>query len=119
LILKKSIHIDEAKQFMPRFPRNTEINGVKILVTQETNYVEPMKSRNSQVRVSSIGKTFMDMTRRPDYCGGEEHVLESFIEHGKKYAPLIIKEVDRLGRHIDKARVGFILIESLGLITKN
>jgi hypothetical protein len=21
----------------------------------------------------------MDMTRRPDYCGGEEHVLESFI----------------------------------------
>jgi hypothetical protein len=50
-----------------------------------------MKSRNSQVRVSSIGKTFMDMTRRPDYCGGEEHVLESFIEHGKKYAPLIIK----------------------------
>jgi predicted transcriptional regulator of viral defense system len=60
----------------------------------------------------------MDMTRRPDYCGGEEHVLESFIEHGKKYAPLIIKEVDRLGRHIDKARVGFIFDRIIGINNK-
>jgi predicted transcriptional regulator of viral defense system len=60
----------------------------------------------------------MDMTRRPDYCGGEEHVLESFIEHGKKYAPLIIKEVDKLGRHIDKVRVGFILDKIIGINNK-
>ncbi|OSJ99430.1 hypothetical protein L082_25400 [Escherichia coli SHECO001] len=115
---KDNPDIDEAKQFMPRFPRNSEVNGIKIIVTQETNYVEPMKARNSPVRVSSIGKTFMDMTRRPDYCGGEEHVLESFIEHGKKYAPLIIKEVDKLGRHIDKVRVGFILDRIIGVNNK-
>ncbi len=60
---------------MHRFPRNSEVKGIKIIVTQETNYVERMKARNSPVRVSSLGKTFMDMTRRPDYCGGEEHVL--------------------------------------------
>ncbi|HBX3841750.1 TPA: hypothetical protein MHZ72_29435, partial [Klebsiella pneumoniae subsp. pneumoniae] len=59
---KDNPDIDEAKQFMPRFPRNSEVNGIKIIVTQETNYVEPMKARNSPVRVSSIGKTFMDMT---------------------------------------------------------
>jgi hypothetical protein len=29
---KEHPDIDEAKQFMPRFPRNTEINGVKILL---------------------------------------------------------------------------------------
>ncbi len=36
----------------------------------------------------------------------------------KKYAPLIIKEVDKLGRHIDKVRVGFILDRIIGVNNK-
>ncbi len=77
-----------------------------------------MKARNSPVRVSYIGKTLMDMTRRPDYCGGEEHVLESFIEHGKKYETLIINEVDKLVRHIENVRVWLILDIIIGLNNK-
>ncbi len=103
---------------MPRFPINSEDNGIKIIFKKETNYVEPMKARNSPVRVSAIGKTFMDMTRRPDYCGGEQNVLESIIEHAKKYPPLIIKEDDNLGRHIDKERVGFFLDRIIGVNNK-
>lgn len=112
---KKNLDITDARKFMPRFPRNTDLNGIPLIVTQETNFIEPMKSRNSPTRVSSIGKTFMDMTRRPDYCGGEDHVLDTFIEYGKKYASLIIKDVDRFGRSIDKARVGFILDKIVGI----
>lgn len=110
--------IDDINKFIPRFPRNSTVNDIDLIITQETHYVEPMKSRNSCVRVSSIGKTFMDMTRRPEYCGGEDHVIETFIEYGKKYSPSIIKDVDKFGRPIDKARIGFILDKIIGVENK-
>ncbi len=71
---KDNPDIDEDKQFMPRFPRNYEVNGIKISVTQETNYVEPMKDRNSPVRVSSIGKTVVDIHTTPEYGGRVEQL---------------------------------------------
>lgn len=67
------------------------------------------------LKVSSIGRTFLDMIRTPDLCGGIYHVLGVYREHAKRYLRLIIDETDRNGSLIDKTRVGYILDERLGL----
>jgi len=60
-------------------------------------------------RVSTIGRTFLDMLRKPDFCGGMKHVMDVYSEHGDHYRRLIIDEVDRHGKAIEKARAGYLL----------
>ena len=71
--------------------------------------------RGKVVRVSSIGRTFLDMLRNPELCGGINHVLEVYEEHAETYLKLIIDEVTNNGRPIDKVRAGYILDEKLRL----
>lgn len=61
------------------------------------------------LRVSTIGRTFLDMLQRPDLCGGIRHVIELFEEHAEGYLQLILKEISVHGSKIDQARAGFIL----------
>ncbi|MEK6348290.1 MAG: hypothetical protein V4764_12475 [Burkholderia sp.] len=65
--------------------------------------------RERPVRVASLGRTFLDMLRRPDLCGGMHHVIDTFVEHSRAYLPLIIDELDRHGEPIEKVRGGYIL----------
>ena len=58
-----------------------------------------------------IGRTFLDMLRRPDYCGGMRHVMEIFGTSAGQYRPLIIDELDQHGNAIEKARTGYLLEE--------
>jgi len=67
------------------------------------------------LRVSSLGRTFLDMLRNPELCGGMRHVMEVFEEHGARYLPLIVKEIDLHGAKIDKVRAGYILEERMKL----
>lgn len=67
------------------------------------------------LRVSSIGRTFLDMIREPDLCGGIYHVIECFEEHAKRYLKLIVDEVERHGTKIDRVRAGYILEERCGV----
>ncbi len=67
------------------------------------------------LRVSSIGRTFLDMIRNPALCGGIYHVLDAYSHNAERYLRLIIDEVQRHGSSIDKVRVGYILDERLGL----
>lgn len=67
------------------------------------------------LRVSTIGRTFLDMIRDPDLCGGIYHVLELYADNASRYLRLIVDTVDRHGAKIDKVRVGYILDERLGL----
>ncbi len=67
------------------------------------------------MRVSTIGRTFLDMLRNPEFCGGINHVLEIFDEYAESYLRLIIDEVDQHGAPIDKVRAGYLLDERLGL----
>jgi predicted transcriptional regulator of viral defense system len=67
------------------------------------------------MRVSTIGRTFLDMLRNPEFCGGINHVLEIFDEHAESYLRLVIDEVDQHGAPIDKVRAGYLLDERLGL----
>jgi predicted transcriptional regulator of viral defense system len=66
-------------------------------------------------RVSTIGRTFLDMIREPDLCGGIYHVLEIYAEYANRYLRLIVDVIDRHGSKIDKVRAGYILDERLGL----
>lgn len=71
--------------------------------------------KDKELRVSSLGRTFLDMIRSPDLCGGIYHVLDVYKESAKRYLRLIVDETDRNGSLIDQTRVGYILEERLGL----
>jgi len=65
------------------------------------------------MRVSTIGRTFLDMLRNPELCGGISHVLDIYEEYAEKYLKLIINEIDQHGAPIDKVRAGYIMGERL------
>jgi hypothetical protein len=71
--------------------------------------------RGGPVRVATIGRTFLEMLRNPELCGGINHVLEVYAEHAEKYFQLITSEIDANGKDIDKVRAGYILEERLSL----
>lgn len=66
-------------------------------------------------RVSSVGRTFLDMLRNPELCGGMNHVVEAFQEHAGVFLQPIADEIDRHGAPIIKVRAGYILDELMGL----
>lgn len=72
-------------------------------------------NRDEQFRVASIGRTFLDMLRRPDLCGGMVHVMDVYEEHAKRYLSHIVSEVETHGSPIEKVRAGYILEECCGL----
>jgi predicted transcriptional regulator of viral defense system len=67
------------------------------------------------LRVSTIGRTFLDMVRAAHLCGGINHVIEVYEAHAKQYEQLIVDEVERHGTLIDKTRVGYLLDEKCGI----
>ena len=71
--------------------------------------------KSKSLRVSTIGRTFLDMLRKPEFCGGIHHVLAVFEEFGERYIDLIADEIDRHGKKIDKVRAGYIMEEHCGL----
>lgn len=62
-------------------------------------------------RVTTLGRTFLDMLREPVLCGGINHVLDVFDNHSRRYLSLIVDEIDKKGSPIDKIRAGYILDE--------
>ena len=98
------------------FPRLNRININKInkvgVVRYSSDHLGAFKTiKNRKMRVSTIGRTFLDMLRRPDLCGGIYHVMDVFKEHTNNYLSLIIDEIDQHGKQIDKVRAGYILEE--------
>lgn len=71
--------------------------------------------KDRPLRVATIGRTFLDMLRQPDLCGGIRHVVDVFREHASTYIELIVAEVDAHGQPIDKVRAGYILEELCSL----
>lgn len=74
--------------------------------------------RDGRIRVSSIGRTFLEMLRQPDLCGGMSHVVSCFRESAARYVDLIYTEVDRFGAPIDKVRAGYLLESVAGINDK-
>ncbi len=68
-----------------------------------------INARDGNMRVSSIGRTFLDMLRNPDLCGGMRHVVDVFKEYCEDYILLIVDEINQHGKAIDKVRAGYIM----------
>lgn len=75
--------------------------------------------RGRMLRVSTIGRTFLDMLQNPELCGGINHVIDVFESFGAQYLKLIVDDVNQHGKPIDKVRAGYILEERMGLQNKH
>ena len=71
--------------------------------------------RDRALRVATVGRTFLDMIREPDLCGGIYHVVEVFEAHAATYLRLITDEIAQHGTKIDQSRAGYLLDERCGL----
>jgi len=95
---------------------NKKIEGKEFVYHKSKGFLVYKEINGSGgVRVSSIGRTFLDMFKKPVHCGGFNHVLDILEESGTRYLKLILKEFDMYGSNIDKSRLGFILEEVLGV----
>jgi len=74
--------------------------------------------KGKALKVSTLGRTFLDMVREPDLCGGINHVIDVYKEFAEKYEKLIVNEVDRHGNLIEKTRAGYLLDEACGIKSK-
>lgn len=101
-------------------PRLNRLNIKKIGKTRIHRYTSDhlgafISVKDRCLRVSTVGRTFLEMIREPNLCGGIYHVLDVFDEFGKRYLKLIIDDIDRHGTKIDKVRAGYILEERMNL----
>ena len=62
-------------------------------------------------RVATVGRSFLDMVREPDLCGGIYHVMDVYKEHGAPHLQQIINEIEAHGTKIEQARAGYLLEE--------
>lgn len=103
-----------SKEFTPAFPTSSVYFGKELYVSTTSNFIEPREA-DGGVRIQDIGDLFIDMLKHPDRCGGEEHVIDVFMEHAFTFRRKIINKVNQNGSAIDKARIGFILQDVLNI----
>jgi len=119
--IKKDFSENLATYRESEFPRLQKIKlnrvfGTVVKIINTKSYLGAYTSvQDSMLRVSTIGRTFLDMLRNPEYCGGMRHVLQAYREYAPIYSKLILQEIDRHGGPIDKVRAGYILDEVCGL----
>tara|TARA_R110001592_G_scaffold254129_3_gene517490 strand:- start:35984 stop:36871 length:888 start_codon:yes stop_codon:yes gene_type:complete len=65
------------------------------------------------IRVATIGQTFLDILRHPEWSGGMKNVLRVFEEYAPHYVDQISEAVARAGTGIDKVRVGYLFDEHI------
>ena len=118
--MRKDLGADVDEYLSRRMPRLVK-TSVKTIGKKEVHrfnslHLGAYKSlRDSAIRVSSLGRTFLDMLRNPELCGGMRHVIDVYEEHAKRCLRLITDEIEQNGHPIDKVRAGYILDERLGL----
>ena len=97
--------------------RFDKVLGQPVHLTKSSHLGAFKKMEPQGVRVSTIGRTFLDMLRDADLCGGMQHVMDVYQHRAKAYLPLIVAEVQQHGTDIDRVRAGYVLEERCGLST--
>lgn len=106
-------YTSDLTKLIPRFPTEEKHidHDLIVFTTKKLDGFENQKG----LRVRELPFLFLDMVRTPQYCGGVESVLSIF----KKYAELLLEDIVETcqthGTNMDKARIGFILDEVLGI----
>ena len=103
------------KSNLPRL-RKININripGVEVIGYNDKNISTTFKSK--RIRIASVERTFLDMLRRPDLCGGIKNVMQVYKTHVAEYLESTLKAIDQNGSQIEKIRAGYILEEICGI----
>ncbi|MDE0104040.1 MAG: hypothetical protein OXN89_16835 [Bryobacterales bacterium] len=93
----------------------SRVRGRTVRVRESRSAGAHMPIRGSDVRLATIGQTFLDMLQEPRLCGGMPHVLEAWEEHAETYLDEIVAAVDTAASGLVKSRAGYILEERLAL----
>lgn len=96
-------------------PRPDKIAGRVVEFKHSSHLGAYRNVQGKSLRVSTISRTFLDMLRDPELCGGMQHVIDVYREYSKQYLRQIIDEIDAHGKEIEKARAGFILENEIGV----
>lgn len=118
--MKKDLGSDYETYCINKLPMLTRSKIQKINKTEvhffSSKHLGAYKNvRGRAIRVSTIGRTFLEMLKNPELCGGINHVIDVFEEYGEKYLRLITDDIDKNGTQIDKVRAGYILDEYLNI----
>lgn len=84
-----------------------------VAVHETMHPAEPVGVRGERTRMTSIGRTFVDMLTEPHLCGGIRHVLEVWEAHAEDWVQQIIEDTDKVTSKIVKVRAGYLLSEVL------
>lgn len=95
--------------------RNISIHFSHYLTNYEGTIAQPWDNLTPEVRLSSIGQTFLDTLQQPDLCGGMNHVLDVWDEHAHTWLEEIVQSVNRANDNLVMSRAGYIIEERLGL----
>ena len=98
-----------------KFQRTERIGGVRVELLRRSHRGAFKVIKSPSIRVAMIGRTFLDMVREPAFCGGMQHVIDTYREYAAKYVKLITEEVSKHGTSIERARAGYLLDEVCGL----
>lgn len=106
----------EAADLPPlKYTRVARINGVAVETVRTKDAGHWRRAMNGALRVTGIGRTFLDMIQRPELCGGIRHVIEVFEEHAQSHIASIVNEISANGGKIDRVRAGYILNDRCGI----
>ncbi len=94
-----------------RFVSMERVDGARVELLRRSNRGAFKIIKSPAVRVATIGRTFLDMVREPECCGGMQHVVDTYRQYGPRNLPLIVEEVERHGKPIEKVRAGYLLEE--------
>lgn len=87
------------------------VEGCRVELMRRSSRGAFKSIKSPSIRVAMVGTTFLDMVREPGNCGGMQHVVDVYREHGSRYLSLITEEVDRHGSAVEKVRAGYLLDE--------
>ena len=104
------------KRFHLKYIRHPDtVRNRQVYVVESKKAGTSINLRGTNVRVASLGQTFLDMLQQPHLCGGIPHVLDVYDEHAEFWLDEIMESVDSVKSSLVKSRAGYILEERLGV----